>query len=137
MVVPKAVVLIVAGLQLPVIRLLEVVGNTGAVLFKQSGPTGSKLDTTELAMLISTDTVVAHCPTAGVKVYVVVPRLEVLIVAGLQVPVMPLVEVVANTGAALFRQSAPIVLNVGVTLGVTVTSRVVVVAHCPTAGVKE
>ena len=57
-------------------------------------------------------------------------------VAGLQVPVIPLLEVVANTGAALFRQSAPIVLNVGVTPGVTVISIVVAVAHCPTAGVK-
>ena len=58
----------VAGLQLPVIRLLEVVGNTGAALFKQSGPIGSKLDTTELAMVMSTDTAAAHCPSAGVKV---------------------------------------------------------------------
>ena len=58
----------VAGLQLPVIRLLEVVGNIGAALFKQSGPIGSKLDTTELAILTSIVTTVAHCPTAGVKV---------------------------------------------------------------------
>ena len=43
---------------------------------------------------------------------------------------------VGSTGAALFKQSAPIVLNVGVTAGVTVISSVVVVAHCPTAGVK-
>ena len=52
-----------------------------------------------------------------------------LMVAGLQVPVIPLLDVVANTGAALFKQSAPIALNVGITFGVTVTSRVVVVAH--------
>ncbi len=42
---------------------------------------------------------------------------------------MPLLEVVANTGAALFKQSAPIALKVGVTFGVTVISIVVVVAH--------
>ena len=59
-----------------------------------------------------------------------------LMVAGLQVPVIPLLDVVANTGAALLRQSAPIALNDGITFGVTVTSRVVVVAHCPIAGVK-
>ena len=59
-----------------------------------------------------------------------------LMVAGLHVPVIPLLEVVANTGAALFRQSAPIALNVGITLGVTVISSVVIVAHCPIAGVK-
>ena len=57
-------------------------------------------------------------------------------VAGLQVPVTPLLDVVGSTGAALFKQSDPIELNVGVTLGVTVISIVVVVAHCPTAGVK-
>ena len=49
---------------------------------------------------------------------------------------MPLLDVVARAGAALFRQSAPIALKVGVTFGVTVISSVVVVAHCPTAGVK-
>ena len=59
----------------------------------------------------------------------VVPRLEVLMVAGLQVPVTPLLDVVGSTGAALLRQSAPIVLNVGVTLGVTVISIVVAAAH--------
>ena len=59
-----------------------------------------------------------------------------LIAAGLQAPVIPLVDVVAKAGAALFKHSAPIALNAGVTLGVTVTSSVVVVAHCPTAGVK-
>ena len=58
----------VAGLQLPVIRLLDVVGNTGAALLRHSGPIGSKLDTTELAMLTSMVMTVAHCPTAGVKV---------------------------------------------------------------------
>ena len=128
-VVPNAVVLIVAGLQLPVIRLLEVVGNTGAVLLRHNGPIGSKLDTTELAMVMSTDTAEAHCPTVGVKVYVVVPNTVVLIFAGLQAPVMPLLDVFGSTGAALFRQSAPIVLKVGVTPGVTVISIVVAAAH--------
>ena len=65
---PNAEVLIVAGLQLPVIRLLEVVGSIGAALLRQSGPIGSKLDTTELAILTSIVTTVAHCPIAGVKV---------------------------------------------------------------------
>ena len=65
---PNAEVLIVAGLQLPVIPLLDVVSNTGTELFKQSGPIGSKLDTTVLAILTSIVTTVAHCPIAGVKV---------------------------------------------------------------------
>ena len=50
-------------------------------------------------------------------------------VAGLHVPVTPLLDVVGNAGAAPFKQSAPIVLNAGVTLGVTVTSSIVMVAH--------
>ena len=37
----------------------------------------------------------AHSPAVGVKVYVVV---VVLLIAGLQVPVMPLVEVVGKAG---------------------------------------
>ena len=50
-------------------------------------------------------------------------------VAGLQLPVMPLLEVVGSAGATLFRQMDPMVLKAGVTLGVTVISNVVVVAH--------
>jgi len=38
----------------------------------------------------------AHCPASGVKVYVVVPSLAVLITAGDHVPVMPFREVVAK-----------------------------------------
>ena len=52
-----------------------------------------------------------------------------LMVAGLQVPVIPLVEVVGNVGAEEPEQNAGIAANVGVTLGVTVISIVVVVAH--------
>ena len=46
--------------------------------------------------------VIAHCPVDGVKVYVVVPAVEVLMVAGLHVPVIPLVDVVGRAGAVLF-----------------------------------
>ena len=54
----------------------------------------------ETTMLIVA--VVPHCPVAGVKVYVVVPTVAVLIVAGLQVPVMLLLELVGSAGAVLF-----------------------------------
>ena len=64
------------------------------------------------------------------------PEVVLLTTAGLQVPVIPLVEVVGNVGETDPAQNAGIALNVGVTFGVTVTSNVVVVAHCPTAGVK-
>jgi hypothetical protein len=38
----------------------------------------------------------------GVNVYVVVPRVVVLITAGLHVPANPLLDVPGNAGAALF-----------------------------------
>ena len=59
-----------------------------------------------------------------------------LMVVGLQVPVIPLVDVPGNVGAGEPEQKSGIAANVGVTFGVTVISSVVVVAHCPTAGVK-
>ena len=57
-------------------------------------------------------------------------------VAGLQVPVIPLVEVPGRAGAAEPAQKAGIALKVGVTFGVTVTLKVVVVAQSPAVGVK-
>ena len=59
-----------------------------------------------------------------------------LIVAGLHIPVIPLVDVPGNVGAVVPAQKAGIAAKVGVTLGVTVTSSVVEVAHCPAPGVK-
>src|SRR5678816_1132067 len=76
--------------------------------------------------------VVAHCPAAGVNVYVVV---LVLSTAGDQVPVMPLVDVVGSVMVPPVH-TAGIASNAGVICGVTVTVSVVVVAHCPAAGVQ-
>ena len=59
-----------------------------------------------------------------------------LIVAGLHVPVIPLVDVVGNAGAVLFWHNGPIAANVGVICGLIVTLSDAVVAHCPAAGVK-
>ena len=59
----------------------------------------------------------------------------VLIVPGLHVPVMPLLDVVGNTGAVLFWQSGPIGVNVGVICGLIVTVNDALIAHCPAAGV--
>jgi len=68
-------------------------------------------------------------------VYIVVPVTDVLMVAGLQVPLMPLLDVNGSAGAAELRQSEPNGLNVGVTFGVTVISIVVAIAHWPASGV--
>ena len=67
-------------------------------------------------MMIITDIVMVlpHCPAVGVKVYVLVPAVAVLIVAGLHVPVIPLVDVAGRAGAVLFRHSGPVAVNVGV-----------------------
>ena len=73
--------------------------------------------------------VVAHWPAAGVNVYVVVPGVAVFIVAGLHVPVIPLMDVVGSTGAVLFWHNGPIAVNVGITCGLIVTLSVAVVAH--------
>ena len=74
--------------------------------------------------------------SVGVNVYVVVPMIAVLIIVGTQVPVNPLLDVAGNTGAVLFWHKGPICVKVGVTVGLTVMVRVVVVAHCPAVGVK-
>ena len=56
-------------------------------------------------------------------------------VAGLQVPVNPLVEVAGNAGGTDPVQMAGMALKVGVILGLTVTVNVAVVAHWPAVGV--
>jgi hypothetical protein len=55
--------------------------------------------------------------------------------AAFQIPVIPLLDVVGNTGAAEPTQTAGIAVNVGVTFGLTVTDMVAVVAHWPAVGV--
>ena len=70
------------------------------------------------------------------KVYDLVPAVEVLIVAGFQAPVMPFVDVSGRAGAELFWQTAPMALKVGVTWLLIVTESIAVVAHCPAPGVK-
>ena len=61
-----------------------------------------------------------------------------LTVAGLQLPVIPLVEVAGNAGTVPPEQTDSVVpkLNDGVMLGYTVTEKVVEVAHNPAVGVK-
>ena len=51
-------------------------------------------------------------------------------------PVMPSMELEGSVGAVEPAQIAAMAVKDGVTFGVTVTVRVVVVAHCPAAGVK-
>ncbi len=74
-------------------------------------------------MVIVIVAVVAHCPAVGVKVYVCIPTVDVLIVDGDQVPVIggELFELVGKVPGVAFWQYGPNCVNVGVTRGVTVT----------------
>ena len=56
--------------------------------------------------------------------------------AGVQVPVMPLSDVVGKAVSVAPEQIAGTAANVGVMFGLTVMVNVAVVAHCPAAGVK-
>ena len=58
-----------------------------------------------------------------------VPFADVLIVTGLQVPVILLLDVVGNAGAVDPWQSGPIAVNVGIIDVLITTSMVVVAAH--------
>ena len=59
----------------------------------------------------------------------------VLSSAGAHVPVIPLLEVVGNGERMAPEHIGATAVNVGVTLGLTVMVKVVVVAHCPAVGV--
>jgi hypothetical protein len=84
-----------------------------------------------VAITIFIVVVTAHWPPPGVKVYVVVPRVAVLIVAGLHVPVIAgiFVELDGSAGAIEFWHSGPIAVNVGVILVAITIFIVAVVAH--------
>ena len=66
----------------------------------------------------------------------VVPVAIVLMVAGLQEPVMALRDVDSNASGIAPTQYGPSVVKVGTILSVTVTSMLAIVAHWPAVGVK-
>ena len=106
--------------------LLEVAGRTGAVLFWHSGPICVNEGVTFGLTATVNVAVVAHWPAAGVNVEVVV---AVLLNAGDQLPVIPLLEVVGKVGAAAPLHIAGMAVNVGVIWLVITISIVAVVAH--------
>jgi len=120
------VVLSSAGAQVPVMPLVEVVGNGAIVAPEHIGATavnvGVILELTTIVMVA----VVAHWPAVGVNVYVVV---VVLSKAGAHVPVIPLVEVVGNGASVAPEHIGPTAVNVGVTLELTTIVMVAVLAH--------
>jgi hypothetical protein len=67
-VVPGVAVEMVAGLQVPVMLLTEVVGKVGAVLLRHIGATAKNNGTVKLLICILSFVMLAHCPAVGVKV---------------------------------------------------------------------
>jgi hypothetical protein len=90
---------------------LEVVGRAAIEAPAQNGPTASKVGVMFCSMVIVRVVVVAHRPSSGVNVYSVVAA---LLIAGLQVPVMPLLEVVGRAAIEAPAQNGPTASNVGV-----------------------
>ena len=128
----------VAGLQVPVNPLSEVVGNAGTPPPAQMAREFPKLNVGGIFGFTVTVKVVgtAHNPALGVKVYVAEFWLST--VAGLQVPFMLLVEMFGNAGTAppLHMVSAVPKVNVGVTFWITVTFLTTGIPHWPAVGVK-
>lgn len=105
--VPTLLVLIVAGFHVPVILSSDVPGRAGAILPWQRGPIWLNVGVTGgpstiPLIVICIDAPVAHCPCAGVKLYVKDPAVDVLITDGLHVPLIPLLESSGSEGAVVF-----------------------------------
>ncbi len=122
----------IAGLQVPVMPFVDVVGKAANAAPLHIGDTAVNVGVTFGFTVIVNVVVVAHCPAVGVNVYVVV---AVLFSTGLQVPVIPLVDVVGKAANAAPLHIGATAVNVGVIFGFTVIVNVVVVAHCPAEGV--
>ena len=115
-----------AGDQVPVIPLFEVVGNADKLTPEQIVATCVNVGVVFGVTVIVINSVVAHNPEVGVKVYVVV---AVLSIAGDQVPVIPLFDVVGNADKLAPEQIAATCVNVGVVFGVTEIVIFATVAH--------
>ena len=120
-----------AGDQVPVTPLFEVVGIAKEVP-EQTAATCVNVVVTLGFTVIVIVTIVAHNPTVGVNVYVVV---AVLLIAGDQVPVIPLFDVVGNADKVAPEQIEFTCVNVGVGFGLTEIVIFAIVAHSPKVGV--
>ena len=129
--------MITAGLHVPTIPLVEVVGNAGRLAPIQTDVDKPKLKIgVRIGLTVTVNVaVVTHNPAVGVNVYT--PLAVLLTTDGLHVPVIPLLDEVGNVGTVPPEQIVNVVpkLKVGVIFGLTVTVTVVVVAHNPAVGV--
>jgi hypothetical protein len=113
--------------------LRDVVGNDERVEPEQIGETLLKTGIVPGLTVIVSEVIVAHCPSAGVNVYIVV---AVLFRAGDHDPVIPFKDVIGKGERVSPEQIADTELKEGVTFGLTIIVIVVVPAHWPAAGVK-
>ncbi len=118
------VVLSIAGDHVPVIPFVEVVESVN-VPPEQIAAIGLNVGVVDGFTVTLSVVVVAHCPAAGVKVYVVV---AVVLIAGDQIPVIPSKDVVGKVKVPP-EQIVGIGVNVGVAGGPTFTVIVAIVAH--------
>ena len=112
--------------------LVDVVGNGASTAPEQIGATAVNVGVMFGLTVMVIVVVVAQRPAVGVNVYVVVAA---LFIAGAQVPVKPLLEVVGNGANTAPAHIGATAVNVGVIFGLTVMANVVVVAHRPAVGV--
>jgi len=123
-----------AGDQVPMIPLFEVQGRVASVAPVQIGDTGEKTGTILFGLTVIVSIVsIAHCPVAGVNVYVVV---AVLHNTGDHVPLIPLFEVIGREAKGTPVQIGETGVKIGTVLfGFIIIVRVVLTAHCPVTGV--
>ena len=114
--------LIVAGLHVPVNPFVDLGGKVGGVLNWHSGAIWAKSGLNFEFTVISFVLTQAHCPAFGLKLYIDVPGVAVLIDAGFHVPVIPFVDDNGSEGGVLPMHSGPISSMVGMILPMIVTS---------------
>ena len=101
------------GVHVPLIPFEEIAGKSGTGLFWQK--VVPKLNIGVIWSVISITMVVsvAHCPASGTNLQAVFPSKAVEIVAGIQLPEMPLYDEFGNSGGMLFRHNCWMVANEG------------------------
>ena len=115
--VPGLLLSTTEGFQVPLIPLVDVLGNVGTIPPAQIFNEVPKLNVGVVLGIIVTVIVVGmpHCPFAGVKVYV--PVTELLITDGFQVPLIPFVDAGGNVGGVVPAQIGGTAAKVGINIG--------------------
>lgn len=138
--VPLVVLLMTAGLQVPVTagtfdELVDSVGTAEPAQIVKL-PVGNAVNDVVGAGVTVTLIVAGVAQTVAFGVNVYEPLAVLLIVAGLQVPAKPSIEVAGNDGGVVPAQKGAIGLKVGATFWTTLTDMVTGVAetHCPGFG---